>query len=77
MFHFRRSHQQDSVVIVRACEAALMLLSLPTIGTTCEAQSISFGRFCKFLSEKLAFLCLEIPEDMNTGDVEDCSSAWG
>lgn len=63
--------------MVRACEAALILLSLPTIGVTCQAQSASFGRFCKYLSEKLSFLCQNVPDDMDSGDIEDCPSAWG
>lgn len=68
---------QDSVVVVRACEAALILISLPTISTHCMAQTVSFGRFCKYLSEKLAFLCQDIPDDMDNGDIEDCVSSWG
>lgn len=68
---------QDSVVVVRACEAALIVLSLPTIGVRCAAQKLSFYQFCKQLSQKLAFLCQEIPEDMDTGDIEDCVSSWG
>lgn len=68
---------QDSVVVVRACEAALIILSLPTIGVKCDAQKTSFQQFCKQLSQRMAFLCQEIPEDMDTGDIEDCVSAWG
>lgn len=68
---------QDSVVVVRACEAALILMSLPTIGTKCNAQRTSFHMFSKQLSQKLAFLCQEIPEDMDTGEIEDCACTWG
>lgn len=68
---------QDSIVVVRACEAALIIISLPTIGVKCFAQKMSFQQFCKQLSQKLAFLCQEIPEDMDTGDIEDCVSSWG
>lgn len=67
----------DSIVVVRACEAALIIISLPTIGVKCEAQKYSFENFCRKLSQKLAFLCQEIPEDMDTGDIEDCVSSWG
>lgn len=63
--------------MVRACEAALILMSLPTIGTKCNAQKITFQTFCKQLSQKLAFLCQDIPEDMDTGEIEDCNSTWG
>lgn len=65
------------MVVVRACEAVLILISLPTIGIKCQAQRASFDQFCKQLSQKLAFLCQEIPEDMDTGDIEDCVSSWG
>lgn len=71
------SLSQDSVVVVRACEAALILMSLPTIGYKCTAQRNSFHEFCKQLSRKLSLLCQEIPEDMDTGDIEDCISSWG
>ncbi|XP_031629620.1 protein FAM160B1-like isoform X2 [Contarinia nasturtii] len=67
----------DSVVVVRACEAALILMSLPSIGIKCNAQKSSFHMFAKQLSQKLAFLCQEIPEDMDTGEIEDCVSYWG
>lgn len=65
------------MVVVRACEAALILISLPTIGIKCNAQSTSFHLFTKQLSQKLAFLCQEIPEDMDAGEIEDCACAWG
>lgn len=68
---------QDSIVVVRACEAALILMTLPTIGIKCDAQKSSFHMFSKHLSQKLAFLCQEIPEDMDTGEIEDCVSTWG
>lgn len=65
------------MVVVRACEAALILISLPTIGINCMAQKTTIEHFCKQLSEKLAFLCQDIPEDMDNGDIEDCPSSWG
>lgn len=68
---------QDSVVVVRACEAALILVSLPTISYKCMGQRNTFQQFGKHLSQKLAFLCQEIPEDMDTGNIEDCVSSWG
>lgn len=68
---------QDSVVVVRACEAALILISLPTISINCIAQMMTFGRFCKYLSVKLTYLCQDIPEDMDNGNIEDCVSSWG
>lgn len=68
---------QDSVVVVRACEAALILISLPTIAIKCNAQKTSFETLSRHLSQKLAFLCQEIPEDMDTGEIEDCVSTWG
>lgn len=67
----------DSVVVVRACEAALILISLPTITIKCNAQKVSFQVFLKQLTQKLAFLCQEIPDDMDTGEIEDCVCAWG
>lgn len=33
--------------------------------------------FTKQLSQKLAFLCQEIPEDMDAGEIEDCACTWG
>lgn len=68
---------QDSIVVVRACEAVLILVSLPTISYKCMAQRNTFQQFCKQLSQKLAFLCQEIPEDMDTGDIDDCVCSWG
>lgn len=65
------------MVVVRACEAALILLSLPSIDGECLAQKQSFQQFSKYLSEKLATLCLAIPDDMDNGDIEDCSASWG
>lgn len=63
--------------MVRACEAVLILMSLPTIAIKCNAQKASFQVFTKQLGQKLAFLCQEIPEDMDTGEIEDCVCAWG
>lgn len=62
---------------MRTCEAALILISLPTIGVKCNAQKMSFETFSKQLSQILTFLCQEIPEDMDTGKIEDFVSTWG
>lgn len=68
---------QDSIVIVRASEAALILASLPTVDTNCMAVKSSLSSFSLKIANRLADLCACIPEDMDTGDIEDCLVSWG
>lgn len=68
---------QDSIVIVRACEGALILASLPSVSNSCNAVRGSLNAFSLTIANRLALLCQQIPDDMDTGDIEDCSVAWG
>lgn len=67
----------DSTVIVRACEGALILASLPTINIKCNAVRSSLNFFSSLMIEKLVELCLRIPEDMDPGDIEETVISWG
>lgn len=65
-------------MIVRACEGALILATLPTVSATnCCAVKASLETFGLKIGNRLAELCHRIPEDMDTGDIEDCSVSWG
>ncbi|XP_058451957.1 FHF complex subunit HOOK interacting protein 2A-like [Malaya genurostris] len=67
----------DSTIIVRACEGILILASLPTLNKSCKAIQNSLRRFCAMMAERLAAHCQQIPEDMDTGDIEDANVSWG
>lgn len=67
----------DSTIIVRACEGILILASLPTLNKSCNAIRNSLGRFCGMIADRLATHCQQIPEDMDTGDIEDANVSWG
>lgn len=64
-------------MIVRACEGALILASLPSVPTNCSAVTASLNAFSIKVANRLATLCQQIPEDMDTGDIEDCTVSWG
>lgn len=64
-------------MVVRACEAALILVSLPSIVIDCCAVDLSLRDFCTKLAEHVGNLCQAIPEDMYNGDIEDCKASWG
>lgn len=64
-------------MIVRACEGAIILASLPSVRIYCGAVKKSLNAFSIKIGNRLAMLCQQIPEDMDTGDIEDCSVAWG
>lgn len=67
----------DSTVVVRACEGALILASLPTINIKCNAVRSSLNSFSLQIIEKLVELCIRIPEDMDPGDIEETVISWG
>lgn len=67
----------DSLVVVRACEATLILVSLPSIVIDCCAVDLSLRNFSTKLAEHVGNLCQAIPEDMDNGDIEDCAVSWG
>lgn len=67
----------DSMVVVRACEAALILASLPSVDMNCMAVNSSLSAFSRKNAKRLAQLCERIPEDMDTGDIEDYVVSWG
>ncbi|XP_021704456.1 protein FAM160B1 [Aedes aegypti] len=67
----------DSTIIVRACEGILILASLPTLNKSCNAVRNSLSRFCTTIADRLAVHCQQIPEDMDTGDIEDANVSWG
>ncbi|XP_070493258.1 FHF complex subunit HOOK interacting protein 2A-like isoform X1 [Chironomus tepperi] len=67
----------DSTIVVRACEAILILVSLKELDNHCNAINASFTELSHVIGEKL-FLCAElIPEDMNLSDIEECNISWG
>ncbi|XP_053697178.1 FHF complex subunit HOOK interacting protein 2A-like [Sabethes cyaneus] len=67
----------DSTIIVRSCEGIIILGSLPTLNTSCKAIQNSIGRFSTMMAERVASHCQQIPEDMDTGDIEDANVSWG
>ncbi|XP_065095265.1 FHF complex subunit HOOK interacting protein 2A-like [Ochlerotatus camptorhynchus] len=67
----------DSTIIVRACEGILILASLPTLNKSCSAIRNSLSRFSTMIADRLAAHCQQIPEDMDTGDIEDAIVSWG
>lgn len=73
----RSFYFQDSLVVVRACEAALILVSLPSMIEDCCALDLSFTKYAIKLAEHVGKLCQTIPDDMDNGDIEDCAVAWG
>lgn len=67
----------DSKIIVRACEAALILVSLRQLKDHCMAVNASFTELSHVMGEKLYFCAEQIPEDMDLTDIEDCNVSWG
>lgn len=67
----------DSVVIVRACEGALILASLESIDTKCSAVQTSFKTLVDLVMTKVVLLCQNIPEDMDLGDIDEANVSWG
>lgn len=68
----------DTLVILRACEGALMLATLPTVAATrCAAVRASLATFAERVAGRLGELCRRIPEDMDAGDIEECTVSWG
>lgn len=68
----------DSIVVVRSCEGAMILTSLPSINNgLCSAIKSSLNAFSIKISERLSHLCRQIPDDMDTGEIEDSVVAWG
>ncbi|XP_058822794.1 FHF complex subunit HOOK interacting protein 2A-like [Topomyia yanbarensis] len=67
----------DSTIIVRACEGIVILASLPTLNKSCKAIQNSLSRFCAMMADRVAAHCQQIPEDMDTGDIEDANVSWG
>lgn len=67
--------------MVRSCEAALILASIPTLHEELFIKCNAIGNIFKVLSDKvvnrIVVLCRNIPEDMDTGDIEDTNIAWG
>ncbi|XP_052888608.1 FHF complex subunit HOOK interacting protein 2A-like [Anopheles moucheti] len=67
----------DSTIVVRACEGVLILASLPTLQQSCKAIRNTINRFATMMAGRLASNCQQIPEDMDTGDIEDANVTWG
>nr|XP_040218886.2 FHF complex subunit HOOK interacting protein 2A-like [Anopheles coluzzii] len=67
----------DSTIVVRACEGVLILASLPTLQPSCKAIRNTISRFATMMAGRLASNCQQIPEDMDTGDIEDANVTWG
>ncbi|XP_053681161.1 FHF complex subunit HOOK interacting protein 2A-like [Anopheles nili] len=67
----------DSTIVVRACEGVLILASLPTLQQSCKAIRNTISRFATMMASRLASNCQQIPEDMDTGDIEDANVTWG
>uniref|UniRef100_A0A182MRR9 FHF complex subunit HOOK-interacting protein C-terminal domain-containing protein n=1 Tax=Anopheles culicifacies TaxID=139723 RepID=A0A182MRR9_9DIPT len=67
----------DSTIVVRACEGVLILASLPTLQQSCKAIRNTINRFAIMMASRLASNCQQIPEDMDTGDIEDANVTWG
>lgn len=67
----------DSRIVVRACEAILILASLAQLKDHCAAVNASFTELCHIMGEKLYICAEQIPEDMDLGDIEDCIVSWG
>ncbi|XP_049282142.1 FHF complex subunit HOOK interacting protein 2A-like [Anopheles funestus] len=67
----------DSTIVVRACEGVLILASLPTLQQSCKAIRNTIVRFATMMAGRLASNCQQIPEDMDTGDIEDANVTWG
>lgn len=68
---------QDSQIVVRACEGALIIASAPTIDLNCTSVRISLDEYTSYLIEKLIRLCDRIPEDIDPSDIEESNIAWG
>lgn len=67
----------DSKIVVRACEAVLILVSLKHLKDHCSAVNASFTELCHIMGEKLYICAEQIPEDMDLNDIEDCTVSWG
>ncbi|KFB43511.1 AGAP003125-PA-like protein [Anopheles sinensis] len=67
----------DSTIVVRACEGVLILGSLASLQKSCKAIRNTIGRFSTMMAARLAANCQQIPEDMDTGDIEDANVTWG
>uniref|UniRef100_A0AAG5CNW9 FHF complex subunit HOOK-interacting protein C-terminal domain-containing protein n=1 Tax=Anopheles atroparvus TaxID=41427 RepID=A0AAG5CNW9_ANOAO len=67
----------DSTIVVRACEGVLILASLSTLQQSCKAIRNTISRFSTMMATRLAANCQQIPEDMDTGDIEDANVTWG
>lgn len=67
----------DSKIVVRACEAILILVSLKQLNDHCSAVNASFTELSHIMGEKLYICAEQIPEDMDLGDIEDCTVSWG
>lgn len=67
----------DSKIVVRACEAILILVSLKQLSDHCSAVNASFTELCHVMGEKLYVCAEQIPEDMDLSDIEDCAVSWG
>lgn len=67
----------DSKIVVRACEAVLILVSLKKLKDHCMAVNASFTELSHVMGEKLYICAEQIPEDMDLSDIEDCIVSWG
>lgn len=67
----------DSRIVVRSCEAILILVSLNQLRNHCMAVNASFTELSHVLSDKLYISAEHIPEDMDLNDIEDLNCTWG
>lgn len=68
----------DSIVIVRACEGALILGSISTVTPlNCTAVQTSYKVLANLVLEKIIHLSQQIPEDMDLGDIDEANVSWG
>lgn len=63
----------DSKIVVRACEAILILVSLRQLKDHCMAVNASFTELSHIMGGKLLIFAEQIPEDMDLTDIEDCT----
>lgn len=78
LFHAIMSYLEsaDSEIVVRACEAILILVSLKELKDHCLAVNAAFIELSHIMGEKLS-VCAELIPVMDLGDIEDCTVNWG
>lgn len=65
----------DSEIVVRTCEAILILVANDE--NNCEAEKTSLASLSTVIADKIIHSAELIPEDMLLEDVSDCNVSWG